>query len=106
MTEAFFDLDRARIRDSDNPYERYFDVIPVLDKELLPKGASMTPTVHAKKLGELLGLPNLYLKDETAHPTGTTKYRMAARAQQNQKRREPKSEPPPPPPPPPDGMNE
>lgn len=78
LTEAYFDIEHARLRDSDNPYERYFDLVPVLDKDLLPKDATMTPTVHAKQLGELLGLPHLYLKDETAHPTGTTKYRMAA----------------------------
>jgi threonine synthase len=78
LTEAYFDVERARLRDSDNPYERYFDLIPVLDKDLLPKNATMTPTIHAGNLGEFLGLPNLYLKDETAQPTGTTKYRMAA----------------------------
>lgn len=78
LTEAYYDIENVRLRDSDNPYERYFDLIPVLDKDLLPKDASMTPTVHATKLGDLLGLRHLYLKDETAHPTGTTKYRMAA----------------------------
>jgi threonine synthase len=78
LTEAYYDIQRVRLRDSDNPFERYFDLIPVLDKDLLPKTAKMTPTVHAKTLGELLGLRHLYLKDETAHPTGTTKYRMAA----------------------------
>ena len=78
MTEAYFDLTKARLRDSDNPYERYFDLIPVHDRALLPANATMTPTVHAHNLGGLLGLNQLFLKDETVNPTGTTKYRMAA----------------------------
>jgi threonine synthase len=78
LTEAYFDLSKVKLRDSTNPYERYFDLIPVLDSELLPKNAEMTPMVHAKKLGELVGLSHLYLKNETTNPTGTTKYRMAA----------------------------
>lgn len=78
LVEARFDLSKVRFRDSDNPYERYFDLIPVSDFEFMPKTGSMTPMVHATKLGEKIGLENLYLKDETANPTGTTKYRMAA----------------------------
>lgn len=78
LTEAVFDLSQVVLKDSDNPYERYFDLIPVLDKELLPKTAVMTPMIHSESLGNRLGLSNLYLKNETANPTGTTKYRMAA----------------------------
>jgi threonine synthase len=37
-----------------------------------------TPCVRARRLGAELGLPYLYLKDESALPTGTTKDRMAA----------------------------
>lgn len=77
MTECFHDLSQARLRDSDNPFERYYDLIPVKDKDLLPT-AQMTPCVHAIRLGEQLGLERLYLKNETENPTGTTKYRMAA----------------------------
>ncbi|PHS70441.1 MAG: pyridoxal-5'-phosphate-dependent protein subunit beta [Cycloclasticus sp.] len=78
LTEAEFDLSKVVLKDSDNPYERYFDLIPVLDKELLPKKEKMTPLIHAQSLGEKIGLSNLYLKNETANPTGTTKYKMAA----------------------------
>ena len=78
MTEAYYDTARARLRDSDNPYERYFDLIPVQDRDLLPQDATFSPLVHATELGARLGLENLYLKNETALPTGTTKYRMAA----------------------------
>jgi threonine synthase len=78
LTEAVFDLSKVTLKDSANPYERYFDLIPVKDRELLPKKAAMTPMIHSQSLGDRLGLQNLFLKDETANPTGTTKYRMAA----------------------------
>jgi threonine synthase len=78
MTETTFDLEKAVLHKSDNPYYRFFDLIPVNDKNLLPKDAIYSPTIHAKKLGALLGMNKLYLKNEAALPTGTTKYRMAA----------------------------
>ncbi len=78
MTDIGYHLGAVRLRDSGNPYERYFDLIPVLDRDLLPADSGMTPTLHARALGESLGLAHLYLKDETVLPTGTTKYRMAA----------------------------
>ncbi|HEX6701484.1 MAG TPA: pyridoxal-phosphate dependent enzyme [Gaiellaceae bacterium] len=76
--EVEYDLENVRLRESDNPYERYADLLPVGDRALLPEGAAATPTVHAERLGDALGLERLYLKDETVLPTGTTKDRMAA----------------------------
>ncbi len=78
MTEAVYDLDQVRLYDSSNPYLRFRDLLPIHDPGLLPGEASYTPLVHAQRLGEVLGLPNLYLKDDTQLPTGTTKDRMAA----------------------------
>ena len=78
MVEIEHDLGRARLHDSDNPYVRFADLLPVQDRGLLPRDVGFTPTIHAQKLGEELGLPQLYLKNETVHPTGTTKDRMAA----------------------------
>jgi len=49
--------------------------------EVLPGGApvslgeGMTPLVHALRLGERLGLKNLYIKDEGLNPTGSFKAR-------------------------------
>jgi len=73
-----YDLAAVRLADSANPYERFADLLPVDDRSLLPGDAEATATVHAKRLGEALGLERLYLKDETTLPTGTTKDRMAA----------------------------
>lgn len=83
MTEVAFKLDQVQLHDAanppaSNPYHRFFDLIPVNDRKLLPADATYTPCIHATRLGETLGMPHLYLKDETALPTGTTKYRMAA----------------------------
>jgi len=55
-------------------------------QELLPAGAEMaprlgeggTPLIRAGRLGEALGLRDLYLKDETRNPTGSFKDRAMA----------------------------
>src|SRR5687768_16483682 len=77
LIEARYDLDRVELRDSDDPHQRYFDLLPVRDESLLAPGVR-TRTVHARNLGRRLGLNALYLKDETENRTGTTKDRMAA----------------------------
>ena len=77
LLDVSYPLDRVRIQDSDDPYIRYFDLLPIHDASLLPEGR-MTPLIPARNLGRRLGLNALYLKDETANPTGTTKDRMAA----------------------------
>ncbi len=78
MTNPQYELNTARLRKSDNPFVRFFDLLPVRDMSLLPRDAQYTPTVHARNLGRRLSLPHLFLKNETVLPTGTTKYRMAA----------------------------
>src|SRR4029079_6336716 len=77
LIEARLDLATARLRESDDPHQRYFDLIPVRDENLLAPGLR-TRTVHARNLGPRFGLNQLYLKDETENRTGTTKDRMAA----------------------------
>jgi threonine synthase len=78
MVDIEYDLDRARLHDSTNPLERFFDLLPVESAgTLLPQKAEYTPCIHATRLGRALGMRSLYLKDETVLPTGTTKYRMA-----------------------------
>ena len=73
-----YELESVRLRESPNPYVRFRDLLPVVDDGLLPDDAAFTPTVHATRLGDELGMPSLYLKDETGLPTATTKDRMAA----------------------------
>jgi threonine synthase len=78
ITDVEYDLNKAKLLNTTNPYERFKDLLPVQNKNLLPQNAVYTPVVHAKKLGEKIGLSQLYLKNETVLPTGTTKDRMAA----------------------------
>src|SRR5262245_43052809 len=79
MTDVHYDLERATLRESDNPYFRFADLLPIArTRDRLPRHARYSPIVHATALGSLLGLRSLYLKDETAQPTRTTKDRMAA----------------------------
>ncbi len=78
LINPVYDMTSVTLKHSDNPYVRYSDLLPVNDSSLLPNDAIFTPVVHATRLGKLLGVPNLYLKNETVLNTGTTKYRMAA----------------------------
>lgn len=55
---------------------RYREVLPVLnDASIVSLGEGYTPLHHARRLGERLGLANLYLKDESRNPTGSFKAR-------------------------------
>jgi threonine synthase len=79
MVDMAYSLARARIRILENPVLRFFDLLPLSDEANVRwLGDGNTPTLHAQALGRLLGLSNLYLKDETRNPTLTTKDRMAS----------------------------
>lgn len=79
LIDVEYDLGQVKIDlGSEDLMTRYRDLLPVVDpSNLIRVGAGNTPTVHARRLGKLLGLSNLYLKDETRNPTGTTKDRPA-----------------------------
>lgn len=78
IVDIEYDLDKVQFHDSDNPYLRYVDLLPIKPRhEQLPADTRFTPCIHAKQLGKYLGMPSLYLKDETALPTCSTKDRMA-----------------------------
>ena len=58
---------------------RYREVLPVArESPIISLGEGFTPLIHAQRLGGKLGLPNLYLKDESANPTGSFKARGLA----------------------------
>jgi len=52
---------------------RYEEVLP--NGIPVTLGEGMTPLIHAQRLGELLGLRHLYIKDEGLNPTGSFKAR-------------------------------
>ncbi len=58
---------------------RYQELLPVKQEaNRVCLGEGMTPLLPLKKLGQEIGLPNLFMKDEGIIPTGTFKARGAA----------------------------
>jgi threonine synthase len=79
MVEVGYEPRSVRLADSPNPYVRFADLLPVAStRDRFPSEARYSPSVHARKLGAYLGMPSLFLKDETVLPTRSTKDRMAA----------------------------
>src|SRR5687767_1959533 len=55
---------------------RYRELMPVSDDaNIVTLGEGWTPTLHAPRLGKSLGLPRLYIKDESVNPTQSFKAR-------------------------------
>lgn len=57
---------------------RYADLLPVDTTDYVSLGVGFTPLVKARSLGEELGLPNLWLKNDTVNPTGSFKDRVVS----------------------------
>ncbi|MCA9224308.1 MAG: pyridoxal-phosphate dependent enzyme, partial [Planctomycetales bacterium] len=70
---------RDRIEAGPASMWRYRDLLPFAE----PPGAAdvgMTPLVAAPSLGDALGVTDLWLKDDTANPSGSFKDRVVAAA--------------------------
>ncbi|MGH7505088.1 MAG: threonine synthase, partial [Longimicrobiales bacterium] len=60
---------------------RYAEVLPVRDARFrLTLGEGFTPLLPSARLGEALGVPDLWIKDEGQNPTGSFKARGLAMA--------------------------
>ena len=60
---------------------RYMELLPISDPEdIVSLGETMTPLVHAKRLGAKFGLTEVWVKDESRLPTGSFKARGLAMA--------------------------
>ena len=58
---------------------RYRELMPLLDgEEPLTLGEGWTPLIHARRLGNDLGLSRLFVKDESLNPTNSFKARGLA----------------------------
>jgi len=63
-------------RSRDQTIWRWFDFFPVEDRSFVVSlGEGCTPLIRAARLGEHLGIPRLYLKNDTVLPTGSLKDR-------------------------------
>ncbi len=70
----------ARIaRDRDVSIGRYEAVLPIRSRASLPPiPVGATPMYHARRLGERLGFPHLYIKDDGRNPSASFKDRASA----------------------------
>ncbi|WP_432825591.1 threonine synthase [Dactylosporangium sp. CA-092794] len=58
----------------------YREVLPIDESSIVTLGEGATPLLAAPRLGAKLGIPRLYLKDESRNATGSFKDRLAAAA--------------------------
>ena len=57
---------------------RYRDLLPVEGDQYVSLGAGFTPLVRAERLGNALGLSDLWIKNDTLNPTGSFKDRVVS----------------------------
>jgi threonine synthase len=69
---------RERIAAGPRSIWRYGDLLPVADAAPVDLGAGFTPLVRADRLAAELGLGELWIKDDTANPTGSFKDRVVS----------------------------
>jgi threonine synthase len=70
--DDFFAMRQSR----DHTIWRWFDFFPLENRSFIVSlGEGCTPLIHAKRLGESIGVGQLYLKNDTVLPTGSLKDR-------------------------------
>ena len=72
------DVSREKIASRPSTLWRYREFLPCDADTAVDIGAGFTPLIHAKNLGKALGLPNLYIKNDTVNPTWSFKDRVVA----------------------------
>src|SRR4051812_14452478 len=76
LEQAAASLTRESLTGRRTDLWRYREVLPVdRDENVTSLGEGYTPLVHASRLGEQLGLHELYIKDEGQNPTQSFKAR-------------------------------
>ena len=74
-------LDRDRLAARHDRMWNWRELLPVRDPaHIVYLGEGGTPLLHARRVGEMLGLRRLWIKDEGLNPTGTFKARGMATA--------------------------
>ena len=75
------EVDRDALKHGSRGMWRWHDLLPVFEpRNRVSLGEGDTPLLRLPRLGSQLGLPNLYLKDESLNPTGSFKARGLAAA--------------------------
>ena len=69
---------KSSFQNAPKTFWRYFDLLPIEDKSRVVNiEAGFTPLIKANRLGKVLGLKNLYIKNDTVNPTFSFKDRPA-----------------------------
>lgn len=85
--DVYYDYDAIRqevtpmqiVADPDRSIARYWPLLPVTDRRLLPPLAvGNTPLVQCERLGAALGLRQLFVKDDGRNPSSSLKDRASA----------------------------
>ena len=71
-------ISRERIASGPLSMWRYQDLLPVDGKDAVDLNAGFTPLLKSKNLGKLLGLENLYLKNDSVNPSFSFKDRVVS----------------------------
>ncbi len=71
-------ISRERIKKGPLTMWRYHDLLPVDAEMALDMNTGFTPLIRAKNLGRLLGLNNLYIKNDSVNPTFSFKDRVVS----------------------------
>lgn len=76
LARAARTLKKAALHDRPASLWRYREVLPVRDdRKIISLGEGWTPLVHAPRLGNAIGCPQTWIKDESLNPTGSFKAR-------------------------------
>ncbi len=71
-------ISRESIERGPSTLWRYADLLPADSANAVDIGAGLTPLIKADNLGEVLGLDNLWIKNDTANPTHSFKDRVVS----------------------------
>ncbi|MCS7265434.1 MAG: threonine synthase [Armatimonadetes bacterium] len=71
-------VSRERIESGPPNLWRYIDLLPISSENLVDSGTGLTPLLKAERLGERLGLRNLFIKNDTSNPTWSFKDRVVS----------------------------
>lgn len=71
-------INRHTFESREKTYWRYFELLPIKEKgSIVSLNAGLTPLQYADKMGERLGLKNVYIKNDSVNPTFSFKDRPA-----------------------------
>jgi threonine synthase len=74
------EFDPRRLADRPRSIWRYAEFLPAEPEHAVSIGEGMTPLLEVPRIGRRIGIPNLFVKDESRNPTWSFKDRLASSA--------------------------